>query len=210
MTHTGRSLVGIIRAAFLLITVFALGCYGTLDMEEEPFPSGEVDGREAEEKLDEPGSVAASGSPASTSGDDAITAQDMGIKEVDAGVAESSESDVEYAESADMGLEEADVRPAPGSVVEFQIVEGTGSGPWNSRDDAVVVYVGQILRITNLDSRDHQLHAGDDAAVDHGSRMVPGQSLDFDVERAMSLGDNPRLYDHGDGRSAAFWLESIE
>jgi hypothetical protein len=131
-----------------------------------------------------------------------------------------STADTGATEEPDMGMDtgepdmgEPDMRPEPGTIVEFRIAEGTGTGSWNTQEDPVVVYVGQILRLINEDSRDHQLHAGDGAAVDHGNLMVPGQSQDLEVTQPMApmaLGDSPQLYDHNDGRSAAFWLESRE
>lgn len=123
----------------------------------------------------------------------------------DSGDVSSPDMGVDADAAPDMGA--PDMRPEPGTIVEFTIEEGTGSGAWNSREEAVVLYVGQILRLTNLDSRDHQLHAGDDAPVDHGNRLVPGQSQDLEVESPMELGS---LYDHNDGRSAEFWLEARE
>ncbi len=104
---------------------------------------------------------------------------------------------------------EVPTRPGPGTVVEFTIQQGTGASDWNSKDEPVVVYVGQILRITNFDDRDHQLHSPGDGPVDHSSRIRPGESLNLEVMRPQEqLGDQSRLYDHADGRSASFWLVS--
>ena len=100
--------------------------------------------------------------------------------------------------------------PEPGSTVEFTIAQGTGTGAWNTPETAVVVYVGQVLRLTNFDDRDHHMHAANDAAVDHGGNLRPGQSEDHVVVSAMPVGTEARLWDHNDGRDAAFWVEARE
>ena len=43
-------------------------------------------------------------------------------------------------------------------VVEFHIVKGTGNKPWNTKETAVEVKVGQTLRIINDDNAPHYLH----------------------------------------------------
>ncbi len=98
--------------------------------------------------------------------------------------------------------------PELGSIVEFQISPGTGGGAWNTSADAVVVYVGQVLRITNFDDRDHTMHAADNAAVDHGNTIRPGQSEDHVVTSPQPVGTEARMWDHGEGRAAAFWVEA--
>ena len=45
----------------------------------------------------------------------------------------------------------------PLSRIEFHIPAGTGLGPWNTRDHAVMGMVGQTLRIYNDDNVNHRL-----------------------------------------------------
>lgn len=100
--------------------------------------------------------------------------------------------------------------PEPGSTVEFTIAQGTGAGPWNTPETAVVVYVGQVLRVTNFDDRDHQIHASSAAPIPHGNRIVPGQSEEYVVTSPLTVGTEAQLWDHGDGRNAPFWVEARE
>lgn len=188
----------------LMLTIAVVGtvaCQGTLDMEEE-FADGNRGRPDATTNIQQ--TTESSSSDGTTT--PPLTAPDAGTSE-DA-TTPSPDTGPDLPTEPDMGS--PDMRPEPGSVVEFRIQEGTGTGEWNTRDEPVVAYVGQILRIVNEDSRDHQLHAGDGAAVDHGGRLVPGQAEELEVERPMDLGDNPRLYDHNIGRDAAFWLEARE
>ena len=120
------------------------------------------------------------------------------------------EPDPTIEEPVEEPMEEVPTRPEPGTVVEFTIQQGTGAQAWNTKEEPVVVYVGQILRLTNFDDRDHQLHSGDAGAVDHGSRIRPGQSLDMEVKRTLEVGDSAKMWDHGDGRDAPFWVVSKE
>ncbi len=190
------------KIRFLILTMLligAFGCRGTLDAEE--FAADESYEADSGVPTAPTTTTPSTNTPTTpTATPDAGMPPDVSVGSADTGGDAESEPD--------MGM--PDMRPEPGSIVEFRITEGTGTGAWNTREEAVVVYVGQILRIINEDSRDHQLHAGDNAPVDHGNRLVPGQSQDLEVERPMELGDNPQLYDHNDGRDAAFWIESRE
>ena len=121
-----------------------------------------------------------------------------------------TEPDPDSAPMTEPEPEPEETLPEPGSIVDFEIAQGTGTGPWNTADDPVVAYVGQVLRITNFDDRDHQMHATDDAPVPHGNVLRPGQSAEYVVSSPAAIGDQADMWDHNDGRNAAFWVEALE
>lgn len=101
-----------------------------------------------------------------------------------------------------------DVRPEPGSVVIFEIPAGTGDGPWNSFEQPVVAYVGQVLLVVNNDGETHQLHVSGGGPTNHGQPMgANGGAQEFELNQASPLQANTPFYDHIDGGSAGFWLE---
>ncbi|MGI9612821.1 MAG: hypothetical protein ACR2QO_07940 [Acidimicrobiales bacterium] len=91
-------------------------------------------------------------------------------------------------------------------IVEFRIAPGTGSGPWNTFENAVRIRLGQTLRVHNDDSVAHTIHANG-APFPHGSRIAPGSFRDHLVVRPSEpSAGSPRLYEHTAGRSAAFYV----
>jgi uncharacterized protein (DUF1778 family) len=94
----------------------------------------------------------------------------------------------------------------PLSRIDFHIPPATGSGSWNTRDQAVMGTVGQTLRIYNDDNVNHRLHT-DGAPFQHpAADTAPGAFSDFVLQDAFELDANPGLYDHDFGQAARFWI----
>ncbi len=94
----------------------------------------------------------------------------------------------------------------PVQIVEFRIAAGTGSRPWNSFSNPVRVRVGQILRVHNDDTTAHAIHAGG-SPFQHGKRIDPGSFRDHPVlSPHQPVDGSPQIYDHNNGRGAAFWV----
>jgi hypothetical protein len=93
-------------------------------------------------------------------------------------------------------------------IVEFHIQPGTGRGPWNTRETAVEVHIGDTLRIINDDSIAHQLHTNG-APCDHGTSMRPGGHYDCFIQFSLDPDVDGALYDHNVGEAAPFWLKTI-
>jgi len=94
----------------------------------------------------------------------------------------------------------------PAARIEFHIPAGTGQGPWNTRDQAVMGVVGQTLRIYNDDNINHRLHT-DGVPFQHpAADTAPGTSSDFVLHDVFDLNANPGLYDHDVGPAARFWI----
>ena len=91
-------------------------------------------------------------------------------------------------------------------VVEFHIADGTGKSPWNTKDTAVIMKVGQVLRIFNDDKINHQLHTNG-APFGHGNLIKPGTSVDS-LTKYVFNPKNPseEIYDHIVGPSATFYI----
>ncbi|MEM9190989.1 MAG: hypothetical protein AAGF12_17520 [Myxococcota bacterium] len=101
-----------------------------------------------------------------------------------------------------------DMPPPLGDLVEFTIVRGTGSEPWNRQDDPVRVYVGQTLRIHNDDAIGHILHTFG-APCDHGELIEPGRYRDHEIiDEFYPSVERSEVYDHEAGETARFWLEA--
>ena len=182
------------RNLTLILIVLLFSCQGALDFGDESALTQSDDDPETVSDNDDDTTIDPVVDP------DPQDDPDMG--------ADAFEEEVDMGSPEDMGV--ADMRPAPGSVVEFRIPAGAGEGPWNSPDTAVVVYVGQILRVINDDSIDHQIHAPDDGAIDHGGRLsANGGSENYDVTRSDPLDPGrTNYYDHGLGRPANFWIDA--
>jgi hypothetical protein len=97
-------------------------------------------------------------------------------------------------------------------VVEFRIKQGTGTGPWNTRDTMVTVKVGDTLKIVNDDTTVHRLHTGG-APCPHqpGNGLQKGQEYICEVKSALEVGSGaPVTYDHNQGTSASFFLRAVK
>jgi hypothetical protein len=97
-------------------------------------------------------------------------------------------------------------------VVEFRIKEGTGSGPWNTRDTMVTVRVGDTLKIVNDDTTVHRLHTGG-APCPHqpGNGLQRGQEYTCEIRSPLEVGPGaPATYDHNQGTSASFFLRAVK
>ena len=106
----------------------------------------------------------------------------------------------------ELKIQENPAPAAPSSRIEFHIPVGTGPGPWNTRDHAVMGVVGQTLRIYNDDSVNHRLHTNGVPFQHPASGTPPGTFSDFVLHDAFDLDTNPGLYDHDFGQSARFWI----
>jgi negative regulator of replication initiation len=91
-------------------------------------------------------------------------------------------------------------------MVEFHIPAGTGTNPWNTREQAVNASVGDTLRIVNDDSVSHRLHTNGAPFPHPAESITPGQSQDFVLQTPFDPGINQPLYDHDSGQTAAFWI----
>lgn len=92
------------------------------------------------------------------------------------------------------------------TVVEFHIADGTGKNPWNTKDTAVFMKVGQVLRIFNDDKVNHQLHTNG-APFGHGNLIKPGTSADSLAKYVFNpKTPNEEIYDHIVGSSATFYI----
>ncbi|HEX6118888.1 MAG TPA: hypothetical protein VFZ03_05495 [Dongiaceae bacterium] len=96
------------------------------------------------------------------------------------------------------------VTPAA-SRIDFHIPAGTGSGPWNAREQAIAGVVGQTLRIFNNDSVAHRPHTNGVPFQHAASGITPGTFADFVLDDPVGL-DTPSVYDHNFGAAARFWI----
>lgn len=88
-------------------------------------------------------------------------------------------------------------------VVNFNIAAGTGTKPWNVANQPVEVFIGQTLRLNNMDTVTHRLHTGG-APCPHGANFAPNASANCVITRAASA--TTVLYDHIAGTNARFYL----
>jgi hypothetical protein len=94
------------------------------------------------------------------------------------------------------------------ATIEFRIPVGTGTGSWNTRDNPVVVTIGDTLHIVNDDTIRHRLHT-DGKPCPHGPEMLPGGSFDCAITRSIDPDSDGSLYDHYVGPSAKFWIKAV-
>lgn len=96
--------------------------------------------------------------------------------------------------------------PLQAAVIEFHISAGTGGGPWNTKETAVQVVIGDTLRLINDDSVVHALHTDEGIPCEHGSDMAPaGGSYDCVIAAAFDANVDGPLVDHWNGHGP-FWL----
>lgn len=89
--------------------------------------------------------------------------------------------------------------------VAFNIPAGTGVMPWNSAETVVETFVGQTLKITNLDSVNHQLHTNG-KPCGHGSAIAPGATGTCVIQNAYDYKTDGLIYDHNLGTKSSFHL----
>ena len=89
-------------------------------------------------------------------------------------------------------------------IVDFTIPAGTGSGPWNTSDNPVLAWIGDVVRFHNADSVPHRLHADGGVGAHWATDLGPGGTLDWPLTGTSTLGDV--LYDHDYGMTARFYL----
>lgn len=92
-------------------------------------------------------------------------------------------------------------------IVNFTILPGTGTQPWNTMQDIITLKIGQTLRIKNDDTVPHRLHTNG-SPCPHGAEFAAGSTFECVVSKAFEPGNSP-LYDHIGGPSAAFWIRAI-
>jgi hypothetical protein len=93
--------------------------------------------------------------------------------------------------------------------IDFHIAVGTGDKAWNSAETTVEARIGDVVRIFNDDSVDHQLHTFG-APCGHGPRIAPGTTWDCQVREAFDPDAEGPVYDHGYGSKAAFWIRAVK
>lgn len=89
-------------------------------------------------------------------------------------------------------------------IVDFQIAAGTGAGPWNTSDNPVRAWVGDVVRFHNADTAPHRLHASGSPGDHWAEDLAPGATLDWALTNTSVLGD--LLYDHDYDTSARFYI----
>jgi hypothetical protein len=92
-------------------------------------------------------------------------------------------------------------------IVEFHIPAGTNNQAYNTLDTALVVNVGQTLRVYNDDSVAHRVHTNGIPCA-HGDTMAPGGFWDCNIESVHSAKAKD-IYDHNFGPNAQFYIEAI-
>jgi hypothetical protein len=99
-----------------------------------------------------------------------------------------------------------------GNVVVFDIANGTGDNPWNTMATQVEVYVGQTLRIRNLDTTvgaaPKRLHTNG-KPFPHGPTDIPvnGQ-VEYIVQTGYNSATDGVLYNHNLTPAARFYMIS--
>lgn len=93
--------------------------------------------------------------------------------------------------------------------VVFRIGAGTGTGPWNTQSNAVLVFVGQTLRIYNDDTVNHRLVTPGQPCAPQAAASPPGGYYDCAVSSEHS-GMATDLYDADAGASAVFYVTAID
>lgn len=88
----------------------------------------------------------------------------------------------------------------------FRIPLGTGTSPWNSAASPVVMFVGQVLRICNDDTANHQLGTTGSPCAQQGAPMAKGQIYDCPIANTTVTG----LYDVVAGASATFSIRTLD
>ncbi len=91
---------------------------------------------------------------------------------------------------------------------EFRILAGTNSGPWNTMEQIVEVKVGDVLRIYNDDTVNHQLHTFG-APCPHGSLIKPMAFFDCKILKEYDASKDQQIYDHLIGPQAPFFMKAI-
>lgn len=96
----------------------------------------------------------------------------------------------------------------------FRIANGTGTMPWNSSLTPLIVYVGQTLRVCNVDpTASHQLHTSGSPCVSASTPMGLQAYYDCNVANNANLtapgGTFAGMYDQINGPTAAFYVKPI-
>jgi plastocyanin len=93
------------------------------------------------------------------------------------------------------------------SVVDFHIAAGTGTAPWNTLANPIVVKIGQTLRFHNDDSIAHELHTAG-SPCPHGTRAFnPGETYDCVISSAHEAGEAD-IWDHIQGSDAMIYIQA--
>ena len=95
-----------------------------------------------------------------------------------------------------------------GELVEFHIKAGTADGPWNTREEAVEVHLGDTLRFFNDDTIGHRLHTFGKPCP-HGEEMAPGQTWDCVIRKPFDATIDGPLWDHDHEAAGKFWVRVL-
>ena len=98
---------------------------------------------------------------------------------------------------------------ASAEVIDFRIKDGTRNGAWNTKGEMVKVKVGDVLRVHNDDTANHQLHTNG-TPCGHGPLIAPGKSWDCKISREHDPERQGGLYDHLYGPLAEFWVSATK
>lgn len=93
--------------------------------------------------------------------------------------------------------------------IVFEIPPGTNASPWNTTATRVETFVGQRLRLKNMDSSEHQLHTNG-RPCPHGNLIPPGGMADCVISQSYSRAANGAVYDHNEGTAAEFHLVAYD
>ena len=93
--------------------------------------------------------------------------------------------------------------------IVFEIPPGTNASPWNTAATRVETFVGQRLRLRNMDSNEHQLHTNG-RPCPHGNLIPPGGMADCVISQSYSRAANGAIYDHNEGTAAEFHLVAYD
>lgn len=98
--------------------------------------------------------------------------------------------------------------PIPLEVV-FEIPAGTGSGSWNTAATQIETFIGQTLKIRNMDSITHQLHTNG-RPCPHGNAIPAGGMADCVISQSYNRTANGANYDHIAGTAANVFMVAYD
>ncbi len=93
--------------------------------------------------------------------------------------------------------------------IVFEIPSGTGTNPWNTAATRVETFVGQTLKLKNMDSSPRQLHTNG-RPCPHGNLIPSGGMADCVISQSYSRAANGAVYDHNEGTAAEFHLVAYD
>lgn len=101
---------------------------------------------------------------------------------------------------------EVPVGPPTSNLVTYTIVNGHGSAPWGSLSNPIRGVVGQVLRIINNDSSNHQIHTAGNP-FNHTEGIGSNTMMDFTLLRPITTTSiTPSTYEHNFGPSSPIYF----